>query len=189
MLLEGLPLLVDIISLPDKLVPRSTTLTYEFSRLRSRLAKPLIFLPFFNNKRNHPPCFEFFTNILCNTSYVICEYQCYIQGVLNFNVKVEDGQIKQWTAEFSFKSAWRAAQLKSSNDEYIRRTQSGCSYHKFYIFIRRKMNDSSLRKLLLLKTYKLVKSNKLKHTNNWKIINNLIRKKQYIIDTPKTLIK
>lgn len=92
MLLEGLPLLVDIISLPDKLVPRSTTLTYEFSRLRSRLAKPLIFLPFFNNKRNHPPCFEFFTNILCNTSYVICEYQCYIQGVLNFNVKASRGR-------------------------------------------------------------------------------------------------
>lgn len=46
--------LADIISLPDKLV---AGLAYEFSRLRSRFGKPLIFLSIlFNNKyKNLPP--------------------------------------------------------------------------------------------------------------------------------------
>ena len=36
------------------------------------------------------------------------------------------------TAEFSFKNPLQGAELKSSNDEYTRRTQGTCSYYKFY---------------------------------------------------------
>ena len=36
------------------------------------------------------------------------------------------------TAEFNFKNPSRDVQVKSSNDEYTRHTQSKCSYYKFY---------------------------------------------------------